>query len=727
VTLTGSRTRYSAVWRFGSMVNSAERAIQSACFPQSSTAIPRLLQSTTSNCFARKSALRLEARLLCATLEKRALMEIFAVISLTKAKAFLFTIGLGLSLLATSCTLETFEPCEGDACEEIRQRELPVIYGVDHRREATDPVATTIEKQTVQSTALVVSKDPTFPGSPMTCTASTCLIGRDILYGEDLLGNSALGLCPGERFGPSTTLPDGQHTASAGYGSSFLVAPDIVATAAHVVDPAAPQTWDDCASVAFVFDYTATTGGDGPVSVPVSNVYHCASIIRHDRANDIAIIRLDRAVTGRTPLPIRRIGKLANNAPLLLAGHPDSFPMKIAAGASPKVNTDANFFETNADAFHGNSGGPILNHITGLVEGLVSRGQEDYTVDTVNGCLRTNICPDTGCPGYEKMARAKSFQADVPDQSPRAFSSGTLSISTNYASVASGDFDGDGRSDVLFQGPTGGSDVIWYGKYDKTDDPVTVTVPDSYGVPIVGDFDNDKHSDIFWYRSGTGQDRIWWGQPTRSNFGAAANITSMREDGVGYVPFAGDFDGNGGTDLFWYGRGAAAPAEKIWWSNRNRNGQPTNGTTPTFTPQDQSIGGTEYYPVAGDFNFDGKADIFWFKPGSPSGSMWRHTTGTSFASTTQTIPTTITASHRPFVGDYDGNGAVDILFYGPAAVIDYVWWFRIDSVGLYRSTSVTAAGSYLPAAGDFNGDTATDVLWYGPSANSDARSWGRLR
>jgi len=106
--------------------------------------------------------------------------------------------------------------------------------------------------------------------------------------------------------------------------------------------------------------------------------------------------------------------------------------------------------------------------------------------------------------------------------------------------------------------------------------------------------------------------------------------------------------------------------------------------------------------------------------------MWRHTTGKSFTSTTQAIPSTIGTSHRLYIADYDGNGAADILYYASGAISDYVWWFRTDSKGRYRSTVLTVSGSYKPVVGDFNGDTAADILWYGTGVNADSRSWGRL-
>ena len=59
--------------------------------------------------------------------------------------------------------------------------------------------------------------------------------------------------------------------------------------------------------------------------------------------------------------------------------------MKIADGAWVRKNTNPVFFQTNLDAFGGNSGSPVLNSETGEVEGILVRGEIDYSYDS-RGC-----------------------------------------------------------------------------------------------------------------------------------------------------------------------------------------------------------------------------------------------------------------------------------------------------------------------------------------------------
>src|SRR5205085_10173538 len=100
-----------------------------------------------------------------------------------------------------------------------------------------------------------------------------------------------VGLSDGERFAdqPSSTI---------GGATAFLVAPDKVATAAHVLDDVATADF----AVAFGFE-----GSDA--SVAEGDVYEAKSATRGSQ--DFAIVTLARAVTGRAPLTIHRDGEVA--------------------------------------------------------------------------------------------------------------------------------------------------------------------------------------------------------------------------------------------------------------------------------------------------------------------------------------------------------------------------------------------------------------------------------
>lgn len=100
-------------------------------------------------------------------------------------------------------------------------------------------------------------------------------------------------------------------------------------------------------------------------------------------------------------------------------------------------------------------------------------------------------------------------------------------------------------------------------------------------------------------------------------------------------------------------------------------------------------------------------------PSAHAGQLAR--TPQPFAARTLAPPVAVPTSGggRVIVGDFNGDGASDVLVYKPGAggdLLEYGTGF-----GVVRGPSVSIAGTYTPAVGDFNGDGKTDVLWYDPA------------
>lgn len=84
---------------------------------------------------------------------------------------------------------------------------------------------------------------------------------------------------------------------------------------------------------------------------------------------------------------------------------------------------------------------------------------------------------------------------------------------------AVGDFDGDGRADIMWQGVSNQAagydeleDVLWLSR-STPDELVFTTVAKSVGRtvrPFVGDFDGDGIDDIFWHHDCAGERRANW-------------------------------------------------------------------------------------------------------------------------------------------------------------------------------------------------------------------------
>lgn len=53
----------------------------------------------------------------------------------------------------------------------------------------------------------------------------------------------------------------------------------------------------------------------------------------------------------------------------------------------------------NLDTYGGNSGSAVFNDRTGEVEGILVRGEVDYTYK--GNCMVSNVCTDSGCRGED--------------------------------------------------------------------------------------------------------------------------------------------------------------------------------------------------------------------------------------------------------------------------------------------------------------------------------------
>ena len=155
---------------------------------------------------------------------------------------------------------------------------------------------------------------------------------------------------------------------------------DDVITAGHCVN-----TQQQCDNAAFVFKYYVTGFDDTNCNptfpeITTDDVYFCESVsTNYDSrlpGTDIALIRLDRTVTGRTPATYHTspvpttIGQK-----LLTIGFPSGIPAKVDAGGT--VTDDGSsfgydFFKGTNDAFAGNSGSGVFD-ANGTMIGVLVR------------------------------------------------------------------------------------------------------------------------------------------------------------------------------------------------------------------------------------------------------------------------------------------------------------------------------------------------------------------
>ncbi len=268
-----------------------------------------------------------------------------------------------------------------------------VIYGEDNRKESQEYFDKRFTEASGSVAGMVWSKNLT-PSKESEKEYSFNQLPVSLYYN----------ICKDEAFSDQVPLP----TCTA-----FLVGPDLLLTAGHCVN-----NETQCKENTWVFNYVK-----GTKKIKKSNTYSCKKLIDRklitDNSNlkDYALIQLDRAVEEVEPLPLRESGKVERSTPLVVIGHPVGLPLKIADGAKVRgfvlsnllnpfqaFKSRKNYFITNTDTYIGNSGSPVFNENTGLVEGILIQGKKDFSL-TEDDCLRSINYKDKRKNSEEKVFR----------------------------------------------------------------------------------------------------------------------------------------------------------------------------------------------------------------------------------------------------------------------------------------------------------------------------------
>lgn len=258
---------------------------------------------------------------------------------------------------------------------------VEVIYGEDNRKDVYQ-VSDASHLKLARSTAGMIRLDK---------FAKTAVQGVFDLQSVETL-EIGQNICPSEKFAQQVAAP---------VCSGFLVGPDTLVTAGHCYKSfATPEAV--CRSFAWVFDYNQSSESSDPSKgVQAKNVYLCKQVVaaKLDATLDYAVIKLNRKVTDREPLKFRSTGTIANAANLVVIGHPSGLPLKISNGGKVLRNVEATTFATNLDTFHGNSGSAVFDASTGMIEGILIQGKNDYQPsksDDSNSCMVVNQCEENG-------------------------------------------------------------------------------------------------------------------------------------------------------------------------------------------------------------------------------------------------------------------------------------------------------------------------------------------
>jgi RHS repeat-associated protein len=223
---------------------------------------------------------------------------------------------------------------------------------------------------------------------------------------------------------------------------------------------------------------------------------------------------------------------------------------------------------------------------------------------------------------------------------------GNLSPSVSWTHFTVGDFNGDGLADVAaFNPATGAWEVaISNGKSFTISNWGSWSSTDNYQNVVAGDFNGDGRTDLAAWDVTTGT----WTVALSTGTGFATSVWGTGTAGATWANVSvGDFNGDGRQDL------AAFNSATGDWHVESSDGSHFNDAI--WATWDSSVAWTDFH--VGDFNGDGKSDLIAHAPGS---SSWQVALSTGSAFTTESWGTQADNLSDIQVGDFNGDGKTDL-------------------------------------------------------------------
>ena len=262
----------------------------------------------------------------------------------------------------------------------------------------------------------------------------------------------------------------------------------------------------------------------------------------------------------------------------------------------------------------------------------------------------------------------------------------SVQVSTGWTIADTGDFNGDGRDDILWRHDNG-QVTDWLGTasggFTENYSALLLGVPTAWSIAGTGDFNGDGRDDIIW-RNANGAVTDWLGAANGAFVENYAAL-SLQVSTDWKIAETGDFNGDGRDDILWRNDNGTLTD---WLGAANGAFVENYGTLLRAVPNDWKIAGT------GDFNGDGRDDILW-RHANGTLTDWLGTASGGFTENYATLSVQVpTAWQVASTGDFNGDGRDDILW-------------RNDS-GALTDWLGTATGGFVENFGAFSRHVSTD-------------------
>lgn len=291
---------------------------------------------------------------------------------------------------------------------------------------------------------------------------------------------------------------------------------------------------------------------------------------------------------------------------------------------------------------------------------------------------------------------------------------GTINGAAGWNYIGNADFNGDGRADMLFINSTTHGIAEWQMDGNNVVAGPQIGIYNAAGgwaYTGTGDFNGDGKTDLLFLNATTNGVAIWQID--------GAQVTAAPQIGIAAAGWAytstGDFNGDGKTDLLF--SNAATHGLMIWQ---------VKGTQIADNSQIGTVNAAAgwHFTTTGDFNGDGKTDLLFLNDTTHGVAIWQMD-GSRITDAPQIgVVNAAGGWHFQDTGDFNGDGKTDLLFLNDTTHGVAIWQMNGSQIAASGQIgSINAAGGWhFDAVRDLSGDGKSDLVFENSSTQGVA-SW----
>ncbi|MBR1120173.1 VCBS repeat-containing protein [Bradyrhizobium lablabi] len=350
-----------------------------------------------------------------------------------------------------------------------------------------------------------------------------------------------------------------------------------------------------------------------------------------------------------------------------------------------------------SDAMQGGGGDDEVDGGQGDDTAIFTGNRGDYYIGYDRGTQTfTVIDLRAGTPdGTDTLTGIEHFQ----------FADGVVATSTFApAPNVAHDFDGDGKSDILWRNDAGTVQTWNMDGGNLLGAASLGTIPSAWKVEGTGDFNGDGKSDILWRNDSIGVAQIW--DMDNANILGTHSFVAIPTEWK--ILDTGDFNGDGTSDILW--RNDSTGVAQIWDMD---NGEILSAQSLGVIPAVWKFAGT------GDFNGDHNTDLLWRNDSTGVVQLWAMDDGNILSA--QSLGIIPAAWKIAGAGDFNGDGKSDLLWRNDSGVTQ-IWNMDNGTIQSTRALGTIPSNWQVADVADFNGDSNADILWRN-NTNGTTQIW----